>query len=501
MKKEDKNSKFGRRKAIKTLALGSTALMSGGFLNISPVFGNWGGNQDEKIGPSDGPNQPLGKAKGIKPGRVVWSWNPKAINENCTNTFDKQDWFWKPENTNPSVVKDMVQKSVTQLTGKASITDSWDDLFKYHNKEKYNKAQGYKKGEKIFIKINQNTSRGCLRQDERNNGYHIPVTLKPGEEWRKSSFGSSDTGPFIVLELLRELVNKAGVNQSDISVGDPMCPLFGYNYDIWFKEFPGIVYIDRNSSTFGRTLITPTTNDLVFYSDKSQNDKLFDIIKNADYIINVATLKPHNWAGISLNAKNLYGAQARNGARHLHYSLVTTFADGVVSNGGYHKYRALVDLMASKYLGRNTMLFIVDGLTGGGSSQNSVPVKYFMDPFNNNWSNSIFISQDEVALESVCYDFLRTEWNGINSHDSRNNEFESMPNASGVDDYLHQAADSSNWPNGIIYDPDNSGNPIPSLGVHEHWNNAENKQYSGNLGLAGGIELISIPDSLVKSKS
>lgn len=76
-----------------------------------------------------------------------------------------------------------------------------------------------------------------------------------------------------------------------------------------------------------------------------------------------------------------------------------------------------------------------------------------------------------------------------------------MPNASGVDDYLHQAADSTNWPAGIKYDPDNSGKPIASLGVHEHWNNADLKQYSRNLGLDTGIELISIPESLVKTKA
>jgi hypothetical protein len=452
-------------------------------------------------GPEDGPNQPIGKALGINPGRVIWAWDQDATNENCTNTFDKQDWFWKPENTNPVVVKDMVRKSITELTGKASITDSWDALFKYHNTVKYNKEKGYTKGDKIFIKINQNTSRALLRKDDKNNGYHVPEALKPGDEKLKNAYGSGDTGPFLVLELLRELVNEAGVNQTDISVGDPMCPLFGHNYDIWFKEFPDIVYIDRNSPEFGRTLIIPTTNDLVFYSDKTQNDKLFDIIENADYLINVASLKPHSWAGITLNAKNLYGAQARTGASHLHYSLVANYADGKVSNGGYHKYRALVDLMGSKYLGRNTMLFIVDGLTGGGSGQNSVPVKYFMAPFGNDWSNSIFISQDQVALESVCFDFLRTEWNGINSHDPRNNRWESMPNAPGVDDYLHQAADSSNWPEGITYDPDNSGKPLASLGVHEHWNNADDKQYSRNLGLANGIELISIPESMVKTKA
>ena len=79
----------------------------------------------------------------------------------------------------------------------------------------------------------------------------------------------------------------------------------------------------------------------------------------------------------------------------------------------------------------------------------------------------------------------------------RNNMSETMPNVNGVDDYLHQAADKANWPEGITYDPDNSGKPIPSLGIHEHWNNPVNKQYSRNLGKSYGIELISIPAKIV----
>ena len=39
-------------------------------------------------GPDDSPNQPFGRALGINPGRVVWSWNPDATNENWINTFD-----------------------------------------------------------------------------------------------------------------------------------------------------------------------------------------------------------------------------------------------------------------------------------------------------------------------------------------------------------------------------------------------------------------------------
>jgi len=248
----------------------------------------------------------------------------------------------------------------------------------------------------------------------------------------------------------------------------------------------------------GRTLIVPTSNDLLFYSDKTQKDKLYYVIEKADYLINAANLKPHFTAGISLTAKNHFGSQARATANHLHYSLVATRS--TASNGGYHKYRVLVDLMGSKYLGQNTLLYMVDGLFGGGASETRGPVKYFMPPFNNDWCNSIFLSQDQVALESVCFDFLRTEWNGINKHNASNNSIENHPNWNGVDDYLHQAANSSNWPAGILYDPDNSGKPLFSLGVHEHWNNALEKQYSRDMGSGKGIELVPIPDTLVKIK-
>ena len=64
---------------------------------------------------------------------------------------------------------------------------------------------------------------------------------------------------------------------------------------------------------------------------------------------------------------------------------------------------------------------------GGGSSEVKGPVKYFMPPFNNNWSNSIFMSLDPVAIESVGYDFLRSEFDGVHKHDAVNNEWEAIP--------------------------------------------------------------------------
>jgi len=454
-------------------------------------------------GPQDGPNSPIGIGHGVKPGVVVWSWNPDATNENCKNTIENYDWFFSPQNTNGQVVSKMVSESVKKLGGSSDLKKSWDALFRQHNKMKYGKKKGYSEGEKIFIKINQGTASWSLSKDDQNNGYTVPKEVKTGQ--RRGRFtGATETSPFIVQEILRELVNIAGVKQEDIYIGDPISHIFGHNYEAWHGEFPDVKYVDKFSDQFNRTLIKPTEKDLLYYSDKKQTDKLFDVIENADYMINVASLKPHGSAGISLTSKNHFGSHARRSASHLHYALIAPMWEesprqvGKASNGGYRKYRVLVDLMGSRYLGQNTMLFVVDGLFGGGSDETKGPVKYFMAPFNSDWSNSVFMSQDQVALESVCYDFLRNEWNGRYKHDAANSVFEEGPNMYGVDDHLHQAADSKNWPEGIVYDPDNSGKPLPSLGVHEHWNNPIDKQYSGNLGKKNGITLVAIPDTLVK---
>ncbi len=452
-------------------------------------------NSLTKTGPDDGPNQPMGNGLGVNPGRVVWAWNPKATNEDCINAFE----FYKPENTNQGVVNRMVVDAVMKLSGKTNLNASWEALFSDFNIRKGKQEKGYTPGEKIFIKINQGTANGKLKEKDRNNGFYIPKKMTESEEAKKGFAGTCETYPNVVLELIRELVYVVGVDQKDIAIGDPISHIFGNNYDVWATEFPEVIYVDKLSTGFGRTRITPTANHLIFYADKSDSDKLYDITENADYMINVANLKPHGRAGMSLTAKNHFGSHARNSAFHLHHSLISPVSLGNPTNAGYRKYRVMVDLMGSRYLGQNTLLYVVDGLYGGGSNETRVPVKYFMSPFNNDWCNSIFISQDQVALESVCYDFLRTEWNGTFKHSQANNDYESIPNVNGVDDYLHQAADAANWPAGIIYDPDNSGKPLASLGVHEHWNDASKKQYSRNLGLPNGIELISIPEILLGS--
>lgn len=450
----------------------------------------------EEYPSAEEPNNPVGTPVGINPGKVIWAWNPDATNENCVSTFEKQDWYWKSENTDVEVVGNMFREAILKLTEESSVAKSWDKLFRSFNAKKSGHNSGYRKGEKIFIKINQSQSRWLLSQDDKKRGYYVPRELKPREQRKRMNLIPVETGPAIVLELLRELVNDLGIEQSDISVGDPIAHIYGHNYDVWVREFPDVIYADRTSSMHGRTLISTTEIDRVFFSNTGLSDKTYDIVEEADYIINIANLRTHGAAIISLTAKNHFGSITTPTSKLLHHTHLLKGEERATYKG-YYQYRALVDLMGSGYLGQNTMLNIVEALFGGGADETKVPVKYFMPPFNNDWCNSIFLSQDQVAIESVCYDFLRAEWNGINKHDPLNNEWETIPDRDGIDDYLHQAADPSNWPENIIYDPDKSGRPLSSLGVHEHWKNPVCKQYSRNLGKSTGIELVSIPDSLV----
>ena len=422
-------------------------------------------------------NAPFGVPQGIVPGRVVWDWNPDATNENCTNETKKNDEYFLSKNNNQEVIDKMMSEVIIKISDKKNEKEAWDAIFRYFNKQKGRGNNGYNKSQTVFVKINQ----GCASW-----------TANPDLSRKNYPEGFAETSPQIILAVLKQLVNIAGVPQNKIIVADPIAHIYSDSYEMLHNAFPDVNYGDKSKSSIalGRTLLTPETTPVIFYSDKGtvlseKSDCIYTEMQNADYMINISALKAHGCAGITLSAKNHFGSITRNSAFHLHQGLLGTNNDRP-TRPDYGLYRVQVDLMGSRYLGRNTLLYIVDGLWGGTEAIET-PVKWVMEPFKNDWPNSIFVSLDQVALESVCFDFLRYETKiGSPRWKNRANM------AQGVDDYLHQAASKEFWPKGIIYDPDNSGIPIPSLGVHEHWNNPVDKNYSGNMGKPNGIELVKI---------
>ncbi len=451
-----------------------------------------------KIASDYPPNQPIGTAMGIFPGRVVWVWDSTSTIFSCSNTVNNNgiidpgddEWFML-KNNNPTVIDSMVSDCILKISGDTSLAEAWDALFRYYNSTHGNGNNGYQPGQNVFVKLNIVAAAG-------DTGSHFNSNLSRRDFGTNGTPNTTISNPFVVNALLNQLVAYAGIPQNRIYVGDPMQNIFKEDYDLWHSAFPDIHYLGNNLihkgiqdlSTLGRYPVSKGTG-IIHYSDHQTvmpdagTDTLYNVFDSADYIINLPAMKAHACAGISLAAKNHWGSIIRPSAWHLHDGIVAKYND-IPYRTEYGMYRAQTDMMEHKMIGQKTMLILVDGLFCGDEAD-CIPQHWTTAPFNNNWASSLFISQDPVAIESVCFDFLRTEYNGQNGKVNR-------PNMGAVDDYLHQAADSSLWPHGIVYDPDNDQILYSSLGVHEHWNDSIQKKYSRNLGTGNGIELLCIKD-------
>jgi hypothetical protein len=184
---------------------------------------------------------------------------------------------------------------------------------------------------------------------------------------------------------------------------------------------------------------------------------------------------------------SIFNADGSAAARNMHPSITVRSGrggrGGVPTAQGMGSYNGLVDLNGHKEIGGKTILYLVDGLyaTQHNEFRLTPACKWQSAPFNNNWTASLFASQDGVAIDSVALDFLRSE--------PTLNAIVTGP----VDNYLHEMALANQPPSKTVYDPTKEGKPLASLGVHEHWNNAAEKKYSRNLGKGAGIELASVP--------
>jgi hypothetical protein len=410
-------------------------------------------------------NEPIGTASGLKPGRVVWVWNEDATDENLIPANKKTSWW--ANYTNKEVVDLMLRKAITGYTDIQSIPAAWDALFKYYNQNHEKGSKGYTAGEKIYIKINVTNS--CCS---------VSGTMKNGD------FHRMDNTPEVLLALLKQLIEEVGVDQSDIYLGDPFRIFHDLYWDMLHGAYPDVVYCDGKGAN-GRHQTVPSDDHEMFFSDGEKQYRIPQEYIDSEYLINVPCLKTHDSGGITLGAKNHQGSILQDGASpdnqsafDMHYAL----PDHDDTDGGHYRYRHLVDYLGHEQLGGKTLVTIIDGIWAGRSWEGFVE-KWNSAPFNGDYPSSLFISQDRVAIDAVCYDFLLEEY----KNKSNKEKYAYME---GTDDYLYQAADPSNWADGVEYDPEGDGKAIGSLGVYEHWNSAADKKYSRNLGTGNGIELI-----------
>lgn len=404
-------------------------------------------------------SQPIGQARGIHPGRVVWVHDPQA-----TNWEGPGDGHWyEPEHTRQDRVDGMMSRAICELTGQSTVRDAWNGLFRHLNQQRGRGEAGYKTGEKIAIKpnwvgmiwregsVDPETYRLIKRQDYMN------------------------TGPQMILALLRQLVETVGVRQADITVCDTLAYLVHEYYDMLHGEFPQVQYADF-AGKFGRIQVQPST--VPFYWSCRPEDASPDFIPTcfaeAEYLVNFANLKAHTAAGVTLCGKNHFGSLVRWPVQKGYYNMHARSCSKEIRS-----YREQVDLLGHAHLGGKTVLYLIDGLYSGKHPIDQAPRTWASPPFGGRWASSLLASQDAVAIDSVGYDFLSAEW-------------DDYPRRPGVDDYLHEAALAGEPPSGTFYDPNHAApeKRLASLGVHEHWNHPDEKKYSRNLGTGEGIELV-----------
>ena len=440
---------------------------------------------------TDPPNDPIGVATGCNPGRVVWVHDPDATDESWDFVDEDSPPHWfEPDHTEQTVIDTMVYDGIRWLAGKQTPQEAWHALFRYFNQDRGKGSIGYQAGERVAIKVNFVTcSTGRVDQATGTKTHRL---------------NNTDVTPQLLLALVRHLVNVVGMADTDISVGDPTRCFPKQWHDMIVAEFPGVTFVDHWGDIPYTALVSYSSTEFHWSTPDAAGtalDYLPVCFAEADYLINLTVLKGHA-AGVTLCGKNHYGSLIRgpNGLEwgvwrtdlyNMHDSLPTIdlWYPGGSTPGdpGRGKYRCLVDMMGHEELGAKTVLYVIDGLYGGYYS-NAEPFKWNMAPFGGDWPSSILFSQDPVAIDSVGYDFLSEEWPDIVS----GGYWEPGDLEGGAEDYLHEAALAHDPPSGTFYDPEDDGVRMRSLGVHEHWNNADSKLYTRNLDPPGdGIELIS----------
>ena len=405
------------------------------------------GNNTERWDPI--PKEPIGTPLGANPGRVVWAWDPDSTES------DLKGYWWQKENNDQSVIDQMFSSGIQGLAGVEIVEDAWDILFKHFNQVHGNGEVGYQPGEKIAIKINMNNCWQALSYIKIDN--------------------DRDASPYVVKALLRQLINIVGVAQEDITVYDASRKIGNWFYNrVYYETFPAIPlipefsdihYVDALGLAPGREKVIASTETIHFADGTGLYKTLPTCVADAKYIINMPILKRHPiQQGVTFSGKNFFG----------------TWIEPVMDIHNYHtgaftpgNPAPQTDLLAHEHIGGKTILYIGDGIYATKEDHCTI-AKFNMYPFNNDWTNSLFFSQDPVAIDSVMYDFLHAE--GANP-------------CEGSQNYLHQSAEP---PSGV-YDPENDGVYVSeSLGVHEHWDTTldifSSERYSGPPG--NGIDFI-----------
>jgi hypothetical protein len=303
-----------------------------------------------------------GAAKGIFPGRVVWVYNPNAAKWTGTGNY------WDAA-VNPQAEYDKsFTAGIAALSGGKGDADSWDKLFRWFNEAHGRAGTGYRAGDMIAIKINQNNS------------------AEPGADHGNAMNANPQTCVAIVASLV-----KAGVPQADIWIGDPSRAVTDNIFQAIHRAFPEVKVVDHFGND-GR--VTTTTVDGAFPNHDVKNAESA-CFYHARYLINQPLLKGHEGQVITFGAKNFYGICGilpdwRMNKRHPGDSTLTAF-------------------LTNPNFGGKVILWAMDAMYPSPALDGAPFNGAALTHFDGKPMSSFILSLDGCAEECVSYDF----WSAI----------------------------------------------------------------------------------------
>ncbi len=311
-----------------------------------------------KLSPSNGkpPSQPQLQ------GRVVHTSSP-----NATSWDFGTDYYGN--HVSQTVVDDMVNQGVKDLTGKSTVSQAWQSLI-----------PDYSSGKAIAIKVNFNNNGLCS-----DSGNLIDALIHPVNS---------------IIQGLKQI----GVDEQDIWIYDATRTIPSRFSD--GCSFSGVRFIGPwdTACTEETTFVSSDPDASVTFSPPGGTplpdaQRIADVLIDASYLINIPIVKTHA-AGITLSFKNHFGTIQT--PENLHEYILESGAEYSPD------YNPLVDIYLNPHIRDKTILTIGDGLFGNWQNNWGKPPGWAI--FGNGAPNSLFFATDPVSIDCVMADYLAAEY-------------------------------------------------------------------------------------------
>lgn len=262
---------------------------------------------------------------------------------------------------NATAVEQMMDLAIKRLVNETTVSGAWSKIFRNHNG-----GRNYASGETIAIKVNFNNAHDLSLH---NPNYQV------------------------VNALIRQLVEEVGVAQNRIFVYDASRPFqAGFSAGI-LARFPNVNLVTQsNTSCWGGSVA---------------GTRFACVLRDSTYLINMPLLRTHGYAKVTLSFKNHLGSVETPAVLHPNISS----ADPAVN--------PLIALNRHNTIKNKTLLVVADGIYGlkaGGPTDNPGGSKGITNPY----PNSLFLSTDPVAVDSVMIDYLQNRGANWGTSEPRN---------------------------------------------------------------------------------